>query len=180
MAWTAPMTAVAGSVFTAAQFNANLRDNLAETAPAKATTPGSYFTTSATNQITERVPAQASVNVSDTTTATSLSDMATLGPSVTLVTGSQALVVISAEISNNTASQAGRIAVDISGATTLGPDSNKVLRQESSGTAEFQRASLVYLQTGLTPGLNTFKMMYSTTSTSTAAFNFRNILVLPM
>lgn len=180
MAWTAPMTAVAGSVFTAAQFNAHIRDNLAETAPAKAATPGSYFTVSATNQIAERVPAQASLNTSESTTATSLSDLPTVGPSVTLNTGVQALVVISAEIGNNTASQAGRAAVDISGATTLAPDGTKVLRQESSGTAEFQRASMVYLQAGLTPGSNTFKMVYSTTGTSTASFNFRNILVLPM
>lgn len=174
------MTAVAGSVFTAAQFNASIRDNLAETAPAKASVPGGYFTTSATNQIAERVAAQASVNTSESTTSTSFADLTTVGPSVTVTTGVQALVVVTAEISNNTASQPGRVAVDISGATTLAPDANKVLRQESSGTAEFQRASLVYLQAGLTPGSNTFKMMYSTVGTSTAAFNFRNLLVLPM
>ena len=34
MAWTAPMTAVSGSVLTAAQWNTNVRDNLLETAPA--------------------------------------------------------------------------------------------------------------------------------------------------
>lgn len=180
MAWTAPMTAVAGSVFTAAQFNQSIRDNLAETAPAKATTPGSYFTTSATNQITERVPVTASINTADTTTSTSFADMASVGPSVTLTTGVKALIVVSAEINNNTISQAGRVAVDISGATTLAPGNNDVLRQETSGTAEFQRCSLVYLQSGLTPGVNTFKLMYSTVGSSTASFNFRNILVLPM
>lgn len=174
------MTAVAGSVFTAAQFNTFIRDNLAETAPAKATTPGSFFTTSATNQITERVPAQATVNTSETTTSTTFTDLATVGPTVTVTTGVQALIVVSAEISNNTASQAGRIAVDISGATTIAPDNNKVLRQESSGTTEFQRCSLVYLQTALTPGSNTFKMMYTTVGASTASFNFRNLVVLPM
>jgi hypothetical protein len=179
MAWTAPMTAVAGSVFTAAQFNQHLRDNLAETAPAKATVPGSYFTTSATNQIAERVPAQASVNAGEQTTSTSFTDLTTPGPSVTLSTGVQALVVISAEINNNTASQAGRVAVDISGATTLAPDNNKTLRQETNGTGEFQRASLVYLQTGLTPGTNTFKMMYAVPG-GTGSFNFRNILILPL
>jgi hypothetical protein len=180
MAWTAPMTAVAGSVFTAAQFNANIRDNFAETVPAKATTPGSYFTTSATNQITERVAATASVNSSESTTSTTFTDLTTLGPSVTVTTGVQALVIFSAEITNNTVSQAGRVAVDISGASAIGPDSQKVLRQESSGTAEFQRASVGYLQTGLTPGANTFKMVYSTVGTSTSAFNQRNITVLPL
>lgn len=174
------MTAVAGSVFTAAQFNQHLRDNLAETAPAKATTPGSYFTTGAVNQIAERVPATASINTGESTTSVSFTDLATVGPSVTVNTGVQALIIISAEINNNTASQAGRVGVDISGATTLAPDINKILRQESSGTAEFQRCSVVYLQQGLTPGANTFKLMYSTVSTSTSAFNYRNITVLPM
>ncbi|GII42264.1 hypothetical protein [Planotetraspora phitsanulokensis] len=38
MAWSAPMTAVANSIFTTAAFNQYVRDNLLETAPAKATT----------------------------------------------------------------------------------------------------------------------------------------------
>lgn len=37
MAWTTPMTAVANAVWTAAQFNSDIRDNLNETGPAKAT-----------------------------------------------------------------------------------------------------------------------------------------------
>lgn len=180
MAWTAPMTAVAGSVFTAAQFNTHIRDNLAETAPAKATTPGSYFTTSATNQITERVAATQQINVSEATTSTAFVDLATPGPSVTVTTGVMALVLFSAEINNNTASQAGRVGLNISGATTIGVDGNRVLRQESSGTAEFQRATVGYLQTGLTPGSNTFKLMYATVGASTATFNQRNITVLPL
>ena len=28
MAWTSPMTAISGSIFTAAHFNQNVRDNL--------------------------------------------------------------------------------------------------------------------------------------------------------
>ena len=36
MTWTAPMTAVAGAVYTAAQWNTSIRDNLNETAVAKA------------------------------------------------------------------------------------------------------------------------------------------------
>jgi hypothetical protein len=180
MAWTAPMTAVAGSVFTAAQFNTFLRDNLAETAPAKATTPGSYFTTSATNQITERVAVQAAVNTSESTTSTSFTDLTTTGPTVTTNTGNQVIVFFAAEVTNNTASQAGRVAVDVSGSTTIAPDGNKVLRLESSGTAEFQRASVIHLITGLTPGSNTFKLMYATVGASTASFNQRSITVLPM
>ncbi len=54
MSWTAPMPAVAGAIFTAAQYNTFVRDNLNECAPAKASVVGSYFTTSDDNQIAER------------------------------------------------------------------------------------------------------------------------------
>lgn len=174
------MTAVAGSVFTAAQFNTFVRDNLAETAPAKATTPGAYFAVSGTNQIVQRIPAQASVNVSGTTTSTSYTDLSPAGPSVTVTTGSFAAIIMTAEIGNNTASQPGRVGCDISGATTEAPDDNYVLRQESNGTSEFQRCSAFRLHTALTPGVNTFKMMYTTVGSSTAAFNFRNLAILPL
>ena len=54
MAWSAPMTAVANSTFTAAQFNQYVRDNLNETAPALATAAGSYFAADGINSIAER------------------------------------------------------------------------------------------------------------------------------
>lgn len=53
MAWTTPMTAVAGA-FSASAWNTHVRDNLLETLPAKATTVGSYFTANATNSIGQR------------------------------------------------------------------------------------------------------------------------------
>ena len=111
MTWIAPMTAVAGSVFTAAQFNTFVRDLLNETAPAKATTPGSHFVATGTNQIAERIPAQASVNTSESTASTTFVNLTTPGPSVTVTTGSSALIVMSAEIHNGTASEAGRVQV---------------------------------------------------------------------
>lgn len=173
------MTAVAGSVFTAAQFNQFIRDNLAETAPAKATTPGSYFAVSDTNQIVQRTPVQSTVNVPETTTSTSFTDLATVGPQVTVTTGTTALIIFTAEISNNTVSQAGRVGFTISGAMTADADGNHVLRMETAGTSEFNRSSAVRLHTGLTPGTNTFRMVYAA-SGGTASFNFRNLIVLPL
>jgi hypothetical protein len=172
------MTAIAGSVFTASQFNQFVRDNLAETAPAKATSPGSYFAVSDTNQITQRTPATATLNVSESTTSTSFVDLTTLGPQVTVNTGSSALILITAEINNNTASQAGRIGITISGATSETPDGTTVLRQETNGTSEFNRCTMARLHTTLTPGSNTFRMVYAATG-GTASFNFRNIIVMP-
>jgi hypothetical protein len=172
------MTAIAGSVFTAAQFNTFIRDNLNECPASKAASPSGYFVTSATNQLVERVGATASLNVPESTTSTTLTDLTTIGPSVTVTTGSSALIIITAEVSNNTASQAGRVGVDITGATTEAPDGNHVLREETNGTAEFNRSSVVRLHTTLTPGANTFKLMYAATA-NTASFNFRNIAVIP-
>src|SRR5882672_4060511 len=107
MTWTAPMTAIAGSVFTAAQFNTFVRDNLNECPAAKATAPGSHFITSGTNQVVERIPVEAVLNISEQTTSASFADLTTPGPTVTAVTGSTALIVMTVEINNNTASQAG-------------------------------------------------------------------------
>lgn len=53
MAWTAPITFVNG-MLPASQLNQMLRDNMNETAPAKATTAGGYFASSGVNTIAER------------------------------------------------------------------------------------------------------------------------------
>jgi hypothetical protein len=53
MAWNAPITFVNG-VLPASQLNQMLRDNMNETAPAKATTFGGYFVSSGVNTIAER------------------------------------------------------------------------------------------------------------------------------
>lgn len=179
MAWTAPMTAIAGSVFTAAQYNTFIRDNSNECPAAKATTPGAHFAVTATNQVVERIPQQQSVNTSENTSSTTFTDLGILGPTVTVTTGSFALIFATAEIGNNTASAPGRVGVDITGATTEAPDGNHILRQESSGTNEFQRCTMARLHTGLTPGVNTFKLMYSVVGASTCTFGTRNIIVIP-
>lgn len=51
------MTAVSGAAFTAAQFNTHVRDNLLETAPAKATTANGLFVATGLHSIEEQVVA---------------------------------------------------------------------------------------------------------------------------
>ena len=80
MAWTAPRTAVAGATFSAAQFNANVRDNLNETAPAKATAASQLFVSTGPNAIAARVPSTARVDTAESTSSTSYVDLATPGP----------------------------------------------------------------------------------------------------
>lgn len=178
MAWTAPMTAVSGSVFTAAQFNQSIRDNLAETAPAKAATPGAHFAVSATNQIAERVPAEAFNATSDTTTSTAFGALAaSSGPSVTVNTGIQAFVVITADLVCDTNGQSARVAYDTSGATTLASSDTRALRNLRESATNNGQFSGVFL-TPLTPGSNTFTMTYRT-SAGTSTFANRRISVIP-
>jgi hypothetical protein len=97
------MTAVAGSTFSAAQFNQYVRDNLNETAPAKATAAGQFFVATGANAIAARTPTSATVATSETTTSTSYADLATVGPAATVTTGVAAMVFIKSGIDKNTA-----------------------------------------------------------------------------
>jgi hypothetical protein len=179
MTWTAPMTAVSGSVVSASDFNTFVRDNLNECPAAKAVSPGSLFVGNGSRSVIERTPSGSAINVAQGTASTTFVDLATAGPSVTVTTGSSALVVMTAEINVNTGSAAGAVGVAVSGATTLAADANYQLKQESASTAEFQRCSAARLYSGLTPGSNTFKMQYRVTA-GTGAFNSRHLAVVPL
>lgn len=177
MAWSAPMTAVASSVFTAAQFNTFLRDNLNETAPAKASTSGAYFTVSGTNEITERVPETASVLVAETTTSTSYTDLATIGPEVTVETGPFALVLVHGSL-ENTGAGSSRMAYEVSGASSIAPADNRGIGSFGSAGAGIV-ASGVALHQDLTPGTNTFTAKYRVAS-GTGQFLSRRLVVFPL
>ena len=103
MAWSAPMTAVANATFTAAQFNQYVRENLNETAPAKATTSGGYFVADGVNSIAERFATGNTDLNSGTTTSTTFTDLtgAAIGPTVTVTTGTMALVFIHGQMGNS-------------------------------------------------------------------------------
>lgn len=180
MTWTAPMTAIAGSVYTAAQFNTFVRDNFLETAPAKATTTGGYFVTSNTNQISERIPTSDDVLSSETTSNTAFTDLATAGPSVTATTGDRALVAISARVQNNTVGQSAYASMEISGATTLAANDNLAVGLSAAAANQLMIASHVSV-VGVIPGSNTFTMKYrSTSGAATATFANRRIAVFPL
>lgn len=109
MAWATPATAVTGAVAEAADFN-NHRDDLNETAPAKATTAGDIVYATGANAIARlaigtegqelvvnsaataplwmtRSASTQDVTAAQTTTSTSYTDLATTGPAVTLSPG---------------------------------------------------------------------------------------------
>ena len=181
MAWSVPLTAVSNATLTAAQWNASVRDNLLETAPAKATAAGRLMVTTGANAIAERVPTTQTIATAQTTLSTSYVDLTTVGPSVTVTTGTAAIIILTARINVNTASIQGNMGYAVSGASTIAASDNRCLRAETAGTGEFNRSSMVTMDTTLTAGSNTFTAKYhSGNASATVEFADREILVIPL
>jgi len=173
------MTAVAGSIFTAAQFNTYIRDNLNETSPAKATTSGQLFVATGANSIAARSFSNQRIDTTETTTSTSYVDLATPGPAVTVTTGSAAIVWINATLDNGTVDGSASASFAISGATTQGADNSRRIARDGASATNPCRYGACSKET-LTPGSNTFTMKYVSQSATTASFSFREIVVLPL
>lgn len=181
MAWTSPMTAVANSAFTAAQFNTHVRDNLLETAVAKATTSGTYFVGTGVNAIAERTAKSDSIDpgTAQTTTSTSYTNLTTPGPTVTVTTGTKALVLISCYVFNTNSGEACYVSVAVSGATTIDADDVWCLQYESNSSQDVLNATRARMF-DLTAGSNTFTMKYRVSGPSgTGTFRRRELTVIP-
>lgn len=179
MAWSAPMTAIAGATFTAAQFNQYVRDNLNQTAPALATAASQLFVSTGANAIAARTPATARVDTSQSTALTSYVDLATVGPALTATTGTIAIIMFAAEVANATANSLAKCSVAVSGATTVAASDNWTLSFDGNAAGNFSRAAMIHVFTGLTQGSNTFTMKYAVGS-STGTFKNREINIIPL
>lgn len=178
MAWTAPMTAVANSTFTAAQFNTHVRDNLNETAPAKATVAGSYFVATGVNSIAERRAISGADLATGTATSTSYTDLtgASVGPSVTIEHGPNVLVVVRGSLENSGAGSA-RMGYAISGANSLAAADNRGIHVFGGAGINVGCSDASYLSS-LTPGTSTFTAKYRVSS-GTGTFSARRLFVVP-
>ena len=115
-------------------------------------------------------------NASETTASTSFTDLATVGPSVTVTTGTKALVLIGAMRSNTISGGVSLMGFAVSGASTIAAsDANSVFQQ---GTVQESSSKAVYVD-GLTAGSNTFTAKYRATS-GTGQFQYRQISVIDM
>lgn len=190
MAWTAPMTAVANTVFTAASFNTYIRDNLLETLPAKANTPGEYFVSNSPNSMVARMAQSGYVDDSETVTTStgdiSYTDLPTTGPQVKVSTNTKALIIWSAYMSNSQSNRYCYMGVDISGSTNQ--PANDIYAcgfRQTTGTAD-QTVHIMghRLITDLNPGFNTFTARYRITAANgvatTGTFRRRSITVMPL
>lgn len=175
MAWTTPVTAVAGTLLTAAQWNASLRDNLLETAPAKATTSGRIFVATGANSIAQREVKQGQVLSQETTGSTSYTDITTVGPSVTVTTGTLAHVSIQCQMFNSGSSSSNWSSYAISGATTQASNDQVAISCEGAAATQAFKFGGSCLET-VTAGSNTFKQQYRVGS-NTGTFDDRNIIV---
>jgi hypothetical protein len=180
MAWTAPMTAASGTVWTAAQYNTHIRDNLLETMPAKATAANRIFASTGPNAIAERVPSSASVATSQTTTSTSYTNLATVGPAVTVTTGTKAIAFGQAYMENNTTNVASAFSIAVSGATTLAASDVGCARSVVTGSTQSNHWGFAHMFDTLNAGSNTFTMQYKVTAASTGTFANRELIVIPL
>jgi len=170
------MTAVAGRVFTASQYNTFLRDNLLETEAAKATGYGQAFAATGRNAIAARQISEASVSTSETLYYAAYANMTTVGPAVTATTGTSALVICTSLIGAPSGYYAYH-SYAVSGATTRDASDAGCTNWRATGSDQV-RGSAVDLCTGLTPGVNTFTSRYKAPQ-GLVTFMYRSILVWP-
>ncbi|MFJ1539278.1 hypothetical protein ACIODS_12115 [Micromonospora chalcea] len=170
---------MSGAALTSAQWNSSIRDNLLETAPAKATTANRIFVTTGTNSIAERQVGSATIITAHTTNSTTWTDLSVVGPTVTITTGTTVLVTLSALMSNNTAGANAQMGVAVSGASTVGANTDDAVIVESSQANDLYQVSYMFPITGLTAGVNTFTAKYQVGVGGTGTFQRRRLIVLP-
>lgn len=181
MAWTAPV-APASTTLTAAYLNQQLRDNMLETMPGKATTAGGFFVVDGTGptRLEERVVTTAALMESDSTASTSYVDLTTTGPRVTVNTGTRALIWWGARMYNGTASAQCVMNYDVTGATTIAVSDTTALIIDGLATANRQTQGMYNMTTALTSGINIFTAKYRAGGAGTAYYFWRRIGVWPL
>ena len=155
------------------KLNGDTSGHVEITAPAVAGTQSVEFPTDVVLQSEyEARVAGDRVDTSETTTSASYTDLATVGPDVTLTTGTTVLVTV-AFTGYSSAAFASVMSFAVSGATTLAASDANAAYCNSNGVNH--TATRTVLLTGLTPGSNTFTAKYRGSTTRT--FNYRSISV---
>lgn len=118
----------------------------------------------------------AAVAASETTTSTSFVDLATVGPQVSIVTGTAAMVSVTAEMMNST----GQIIISfaVSGASTVAAGTLQGPYLPPNAASVYTAAGMLFLVTGLTAGTNIFTAKYRVAA-GTGNFSSRRLTVWP-
>jgi hypothetical protein len=177
MAWSTPLTAVASSALTAAQWNASVRDNLLQTAVAKVTTAGSHFVATGSHTLAQRTIVDDIVETTGSSSSTSYINLSSVGPYVNATTGVKALTWMNCSMSNSVMAGGTYASLEIYGDTTLAPsDARGLYLQNDIG--HDVRAGVCTLN-DTTPGSNTFRMQYRVAA-GTGTWLRRRIIVMPL
>lgn len=186
MAWTAPMTAVALDLFTAAEYNLYVRDNFLEMAAAvnnsQDDNTGGLFSVENTNRIQQRFPNASVVTAEHNIPVwqTSYRDIQSAGPFVTVTTGTRALVCFSAEMKNANNDAQSSASFEVSGASQVPASDDWRITHDGVDSQKWSRQGAWKLFTTLTPGKNTFRMKYRTGNIGPNYFRRREIVVIPL
>ena len=178
MAWSAPMTAIAGATFTAAQFNQYIRDNLNECPTAKATSDAQFFVSTGANAVAARELSGDTVLASQATTSTTYTNLATVGPQVSVNTSDRAVVFFASQLTNSLSNGASSFSVAVSGATSVAASDDWRVVQDGVAAGNANRVGVTHQFSGLNAGSNTFTMQYKVGS-GTGTYERREIVVLP-
>jgi metal-dependent amidase/aminoacylase/carboxypeptidase family protein len=177
MTWSTLPAYSDGNALTAAQMTA-IKDNINETAPAKATTAGYWFVSTGTNAVAERAILSTRNNNQQTRTSTSYGNLSTVGPVVTITTGTQALVHIANQMFNSGAFSCWS-SYAITGATTRASDDEHGLSMEGGSTQAFKMG--VSSLEAVTGGSNVFTQQYRVGSGGgTGSFDDREVIVMAL
>lgn len=125
--------------------------------------------------------AEQTVAASETTTSTSMTDLATSGPAATVVVPPSGVVkvTVSGRQSNSTAGAQTFMGFAISGATTQAATNTLARRHDSAAANAVGDGSKTIIVSGLTPGTTTFTAKYAV-SAGTGTFTGRSIIVETM
>lgn len=156
MAWATPVIHAVSDILTASDWNIGSNDL--------------SFLGGATGAV---------IATQQTGTGVSYTDLATVGPAVTLTTGANAIVAITAEMQNSNAGGYTQMAYAVSGATTIAATDATGIDLLQQATIGVDSRSGVFIQTGLTAGSNTFTAKYKV-SANTGTWQNRNITVIPL
>ena len=187
MAWTAPRTWVTGETVTAALMNSAIKNNFLETSAATVTTAGDLAYADAANSMGSRVgigaatthlvstgsaPVWRAVDTlartdSQTATTTGYVTLATTGVAnwvfaaeveVTVTTGTVALVLFKARLSNDTGGSLTAMSYSVSGASTIAASDLRSIAYESGAADDLAEIGAFDLVTNLTAGSNVFTL----------------------
>jgi hypothetical protein len=120
----------------------------------------------------------ATVSTAETTSSTSYTDLATVGPSVTLTSvGTLALIIFACKAFTNSASVVGHsCSVAVSGITTISA-SDAYAWQCTNDNSGFGDRGMSFVQLSITPGTNTFTLKYRNATAVLSTYQDRRIWV---